>query len=755
MLTCPPSRINLTSADLASFDRRWVARQSARRDADNVRLGQGPARQTRLAFVPAAANAGRHRADSCSSQATVHATEDDDPALHSNTASPAGRLDLPSLGDKSNSSNSATTRQGVPSPQKPIHDESTPGPARSPSKPPPELDFPIYEDPPLLQALVEARHFQQHNNGSRFELNRSRPVTSNLQQRAVAAPPVIHQLQIPTLLYPPLDPGAPVFVPRTRFGSTTSLSDQSSGVVIESSTTTGQIEQSTANLRIRSSFERNTQHSSRSAERHSVISDSSISLVPSDGPQARRRSRNNDQNTALHRPLLGFDRYPAVRPPAVAFASRRNSGSQRQVVFPRRRSSRQHLVEFERSRRSQEARQQNRSSTHLTVPGNNGRRPVSPAASTSSRSTPNLLQPPSAPYIHVRSSSLSSNRSGTQHVGHVPARRARKSGATVSEPSGLIDDLFLQRDSPLDRIIQKYAKYSTRPRSVGRSFERPPGRRTRPSLLSGDLFTQDPTDDLEDYDHVEKNEIASQPLMRHVGGRTTVERPLTSSPISPKSDTWTLHKRHPTIEDPVALALALPSPEVPSSPLPRSSPVVRSSPQLPSTPILRSGPSRLLSPEASTSSAAKSAHSTGSLTPSVQSLAAAVTPRVPVYNDSHPTTQQPQTPADIAKSTRRARGRSNTTSTHQATPSAVHPSPTLAPPERHPHRHTFPSSTSQQTPEVTVGMTPVRAAAVMETTSAVRHDSVLARVQQRSSNSSENDIEGNLDGLEQDRRVWM
>lgn len=750
MLTCPPSRINLTASDLAAFDRRWAAKQSARKDAENVRLGQGAARQTRLTLV---ANTGRHRADSYSSQATICTVEDDEPTTHSNAASPAQRLDLPSLLTRTGTPQSTTSRRDrtLPHSQKTGQSRST----RSPTRPAPEQDFSIYEDPPLFQAFVEARHFQHPGTHRTRELGHVRPATSDLQPTtANRTQPVSNAPQIPTINQPllyPLDPGAPVFVPRTRFGSTTSNSPDNDygGVRLDGLVSPVQRDLNTANLRVQSSFERNSQHSSRGTERQSIISDSSLSLVPADLLQHRRRSRYNNQNAALQRPVLGLDRYPAIRPP-IAYASRRNSGSQRQVIFPHRRSSRQHLIEFERSRRTQETRQHHRSS-HLTVPENHGHRPVSPAASTSSRSTPNLLQHPSVLPVHTRSSSLSLRETGNHLVEELPPQRSRKAATTLSESSSLIEEILLHRDSPLDRIVQKYCQHPARPRSVGHSFERPPGRQTRPSLLNGNLFGEEASDDLGDNEgQAEHVAGLAQPLLKQVKKLSLNETSDTTPRKSLKDAAQTPHKRDSMIEDPVALALALPSPEVPPS-----SPVVRSSPQLPSTPIPRPSPSSPPSREAGSaaSSAARSHISTASLTPSSQSLAAAVTPRVPVYNDSQPRNQQPQTPADIGRSSHRNRGRSNTTSTVHSALSVVQPSPTLAPPERHLHRHTFPSAT----PEVTVGaVSSAQAAAVIGPPMAVRRESLNVGFDQRSSNSSsENDIEGTTAGLEQDRRVWI
>jgi hypothetical protein len=77
MLRCPPSRITLTPSDIADFEHRLGARQSARRSkarVANVRLSPGPAHPTRLSFVPAEQNIGRKRAASSSSEATIHDT---------------------------------------------------------------------------------------------------------------------------------------------------------------------------------------------------------------------------------------------------------------------------------------------------------------------------------------------------------------------------------------------------------------------------------------------------------------------------------------------------------------------------------------------------------------------------------------------------------------------------------------------------------------------------------------------------------
>lgn len=280
---------------------------------------------------------------------------------------------------------------------------------------------------------------------------------------------------------------------------------------------------------------------------------------------------------------------------------------------------------------------------------------------------------------------------------------------------------MLSRGSPLDELLLDFNRLfpdDHRPRSVGRSFQRPPGSQTRMPLLSGDIFRQDTSQD-DSNDHIR-------------GHGNSGRHPLKIANDSSFSE-----------EDAVALSLALPSPNMPSS-----SPIATSSPHLP-TPVTAvaaaAGDAFHPTPR---SSATRSHHSVCSLTPGAQTTAS---PRVKVYDDRQSPRTQPQTPADISsRSTRQARTRATTMSQDEVGAAAGGLfSPVI--PERRPHRpYTYPAGTP---PSMIDG------AAMPARTGIVGgqggRQSLHVRGEQRSVGSSENDVEGSLAGLDADRRTWM
>ena len=97
MLRCPPSRINLTSADVSGLDRRLAARQSARlsrQGATRVRLSTGPSRSTVHSIVLAKDNKGKERAESSSSEATVYNNAERSSRKHDSDLASEAALDF-------------------------------------------------------------------------------------------------------------------------------------------------------------------------------------------------------------------------------------------------------------------------------------------------------------------------------------------------------------------------------------------------------------------------------------------------------------------------------------------------------------------------------------------------------------------------------------------------------------------------------------------------------------------------------------
>ncbi|CAK3948751.1 Hypothetical predicted protein [Lecanosticta acicola] len=763
MLTCPPTRINLTAADCSDFERRFLARRANlhhRLRGAGVHVGRSPGRPVRLGFVPANANKGRERAQSCSSQATI-CTEADDEA--EDVAITAQAVSLQALrpqqstlalhGDRSRrpvqpSASPSAKQSSSREPLSPIRPERIqhdardiqPAGSRSPSKSPSARPgFLLYADPPHVQSQIERQHRIEwaRRHGWEPEIpSLLETIVPTIVTQPPASSPLRDVQTTDSLPNPALDPGAPVFVPRTRFGSNWSNAADQNNAVVRSARQASSIEsaQSETHLRLRSSFERNSQHSPPGQDQGFETE------VIHTTAQQRSRRRANDQNAALRGPVPNLDRYPAIHPQTASVSSR----SHRQVVLPRRQSSRQHLVEFERTRRPSRETIQHRATSsaqysNLTVPPGS-LRPISPAASTSSQSTPNLLYAPAGPRFPVRSSSLRGNRAA--RPGYVDAGNRGNSRATQrsSESSAVFSGDWLSRGSPLDELVKHLNHLAGRPRSVGRSFERPPVNHGRVSLLNGDPFRLNESPELEpekgDEDETGYATFeATVPLRR----RADIVVAARSSP--PNED---CQSRSSTEEDPVALALGLPSPELPSSPVSQNTSSTQQA-----TPTARA-----LRPPTSKAPTPSHVSSVAGSTPTAMTLFTAVTatPRVPVYNDSLPPNSQPQTPGDIA---RRPRGRFDlSVSTRRHHTGEANTTPTQG---RTPYRHTYPSAVlPQESPEhygIPDRMSLAVEQLVTETQQATRVQQ--QQQQQRGSGSSENDIEPAIGELEENRRTWV
>lgn len=195
----------------------------------------------------------------------------------------------------------------------------------------------------------------------------------------------------------------------------------------------------------------------------------------------------------------------------------------------------------------------------------------------------------------------------------------------------------------------------------------------------------------------------------------------------------------------------LPDPELPSDPRTASGEVV--SPRLlaspshiplpippmqPSTPIQHptASPATAASPPCrSTIRIVNAADSTSPLAPPT---AISVTPKMPVYNDATPARLQPQTPADMARLSRRARNRSDSSAHREAfCVGLVLVAPCPAIPERRAYRNTYPMNASGSNVVPLTG------------TIGIRERNVSNR------NETENETEAQMVGLERDRAVWV
>ena len=234
----------------------------------------------------------------------------------------------------------------------------------------------------------------------------------------------------------------------------------------------------------------------------------------------------------------------------------------------------------------------------------------------------------------------------------------------------------------------------------------------RASLLNGDPFSPEPS--------VDSFPAANEVLLDAVPvpGRPENARELESA------------------EGLIALSIALP----PSSPLRPSSDALPSTP--PTFSRIPSSPQSPLSNRASSKPY-------GSPDISIKRKpvpTAVATPKVTVYDDNKPPDAQPRTPADISRSRRRAKTRSDTAV--QQSPIFVGRARISSPPvipERHPHRNSYPPGSSRQS---------VSDAPMSSTTRSARHQPT-ERSGQSSSEQAENDLEGHLHGLEEDRRIWL
>jgi hypothetical protein len=157
---------------------------------------------------------------------------------------------------------------------------------------------------------------------------------------------------------------------------------------------------------------------------------------------------------------------------------------------------------------------------------------------------------------------------------------------------------------------------------------------------------------------------------------------------------------------------------------------------LPDTSIPQRGASRI---EGSPSKTPSKTTTTETKTPSRHPAnpTAAATPKLPIYNDATPAHLQPQTPADLRRSCRHSRNRSDSSIHREAFfvgQALVAPRPPI--PERRAYRNTYPAN-------INVGSSSVHAGT-----------DASAGLRRGDSDESENGETGLLDGLESDRAVW-
>lgn len=566
---------------------------------------------------------------------------------------------------------------------------------------------------------------------------------------------IVHDEDFQMVQEPTLDPAAPAFVPRTRFGSVT-RSFWDSGVTPFSSHHWGSLDstRNASGLRIRSTSEQNINVQNPRRYRNSRLTEStSARRFPAPTPdlymEQQRSITGFNQGTAttVH-PVWDLDRYPILR-------SSSSTGDQRGLdglLAPHSEAS----ADATRSRYTPsppihalpgQGHRQSRFGIYSAFANNVGdggyfpprTRSASPAVSTISHSTPNLLSMPrsasridsrgiSGSWSQSQSRPASQNRfsrmvSGASGISadDVPPRRSSRQELDAAE------EFIRRRNSPLDELTERFSRM----RSVGHSWSRPSGARSRPSLLNGDPFGQSPSINASEG-RIETAVTHSRPsIPAHVPvGRDEQEEELTDA-------------------DPVALSLALP----PSSPLPSGAQIVPSSPPLhesfstsPRQPLAQLSPSK--SPDLCTSPIVRK--------PLPRT---ATTPKVNVYDDSQPPDTQPQTPADVARS---KRARAESVNRFQQSPVIAARAMIDSLPEEimsRTSRQTYGPATTQATAQLTV-LPPVtsHSTVVPSLSGPMSRDRTRTRTRiQRQSGSEqiENDMERQLSGMEEDRRTWL
>ncbi|KAK0262153.1 hypothetical protein LTS09_003578 [Friedmanniomyces endolithicus] len=748
MLRCPPSRVNLTSSDLTDFDHRYFARQQARSaqaQGTNVRLSPGPSRLTSFALVPEQHNEGRKRAASTLSQATICSTENGTlafmPGASSNDASAIWTATTPSNIPSRTSDQSGLCVEAANALANTLYQQS-------PSQQPPRTvagwrAAPVPETLPLQHD--EQRFHDQHAQPGPTDLDGSADSRHLERVPSGAFVPGLPQ-PVPELILPPydeptvygmtlpLDPGAAVFVPRTRFGTTTGSDFSMSGGLGPrwSSLDTAH---STSDLRIRSSSEQNAEQ----PVRHRIIP--GAQQGGSQQPRHQRRSRASDQND----PAPNLERYSLLRPSSRPMTGRHLSGSHRPVLMPGRRASRiivsaPHRTPSAALTGHTELSMSSGITTSVaSLDGHNNRyaQVPSPISAGSSRSQATLQPQTSEPRVGTRSSSLAWTHTTISPARRIPSMVSAASGISSalssrhSSTEGLhaAAEFLRMRSSPLDDLTESLSRLAaSRPRSVAHSWERSPGQRQRVSLLNGDLFRAEASPVLPD----ERNTtiVMSAVIPESQRNAAIPPRVADMACLPPQAGT-------PQVLTPARVS---------SSPLPSTPPVRRitSETSTPRSPLKDISPSK-------TSRTPRSAI----IRKPLPSHATAATPRVRVYDDSVPAHMQPQTPADIGTSARRARGLSEAAvqgPTALANAVALTSSPPM--PQRRSHRHTYPSTTPRpQVSHSLPGITP----AGPSTASAQgpsRPPQARRRADARTHSSEENEIESQMGLLEEDRCIW-
>ncbi|EMD00422.1 hypothetical protein BAUCODRAFT_118193 [Baudoinia panamericana UAMH 10762] len=803
MLRCPPSVVKLDSTDIIDFEYRHAVRQQTRLLAGpNIRLSPGPGHQIRLAVVSEDHNVGRHRAISSSSRATICSAEDEtldesqvaaateasigtwtvstpsnvllassvqhrrclevtatpdtaalqrtpplllnavNDCLRSTTHAYGGVVQASSVSNlcvdgaaECSAMRSSAVHADARAPTPAAYCISA-APASTPRRRLPAMfssararrrhahsrDVHVPAEDPLFQRWIERRNVAE-----------SPEAGSNFAEISSPVPELIITEE-QTHDNATLDPAAPVFVPRTRFGTATASSDDSWTIAnLDLRWGTVDSTRSSTDLRLRSSSEQNLEPAMRHRRR------AGLRNHQQHGSAYRMQDETTEQNQAGP----NLERYPLLRPSHRLAVSRRNSGSHRPVPSAGRRTSRAPSAYALRAPSAAHAAHiqarnlfageavphlaEEQAYAERTRVTSTSTLSVSAASSASALFRPRHPQPP----ISTRSSSLASISAVSSPLRRIPSMVSAASGISSAPPSrhcstegfNAAAELLRMRGSPLDDLTERLSRvHPGRPRSFGRSWEGAGRSRARVSLLTGNPFQQD------------SDSATPEP-----------RSPMAASNVSLAS----------RADTPVAHGI-VPAPEImPSLPqpveLPGSLPIHRTSLPVPSTPPVVMHVRQISSPRSPLAdlSPGKTRGIIGSLLPRKPATATTTTPKVAVYDDSLVPQTQPQTPADITRSTRRTRIRSDTalkrTDSDRTTVSA---------PSRHVQRNTYPSTVpiqqSSEPPPFHEVITPAPAVAARNAHagSSVQHHRTVRR-------SDENELEANLPSLQDERRTWL
>lgn len=775
MLRLPVSTIGLTPEDNDDFEARFETRRSLRRQncvrTPSVRLNVGPGQRASHAVVTedinmvggriesriAQANnegnvavmidavaCGQGRAAPIQSSVEMSESHQHTPsATVSNWQTEDFQTSCPHLYGQQDDRFDNLTVDDQPNEQPQLDgvNESREGPAATPEPAISKETGNIYEDvcpteppprysPPPFSSARARRHQIFHDSAIQQELIQHRH-----HERIPSHPPgtllpfrrhPVRELMLPVYdgVDVSLDPGAPVFVPRTRFGSATGSSVNE--LVVVPDTQENINTHDLLNLRIRPTSEQNVDLAIRGR------------LEPSSSPAEQRRPRNgrnsrtSDQNDILPRQTRNLDRYPILRPNPRPLVAESATPGQGVSFVPMRNFSLVSHPDFPPTPAVIRSQYEVRHvvATHYTAPANYddmiSRSTSSSLSALRHSSTSNVLgttgTPFPLPHSHSRGGPLSWSRN------HVTADTSRVPSIVSSTVSGINERMssrqsstpgpsqwegFARSRSPLEQLTEDLSRLSAtlgRPRSDGRSLRRTFGDRPRISLLSGDPFRQD-----------------SSPH---------------SASVSPLTLDTTL------LVETVEGAAAIP-PDI-SARASHASPMVRtSSSAFPSTPPLYEPQSYISSTTAGASPPFRTITFPQSPTSRVLSLATSSTPKIKIYNDAEPPTTQPQTPADVYRSIRRRHGQSGE-STHWQEPVLIAQVMTSSPTTPNPggdgdgFGNTMPfQRVAARTPTASQAGAPDPSR------------SMNARRWGEHAENNTEDMEGHLQSLQEDRQTWL